>query len=178
MDRNIKTYYIRQFFHNMWFIVPVLVVFYQELGLTFTEILLLQSVASISAIFFNVPAGLLADRIGRKKVLLLGIFLMNIFIFFYLFVVNFFEFVILDIIYGASLSLVSAEFPLVSDTLVEIDEEDKTTEIFSNGNTILILSFMASNIALIFLISCGYRFTILCSLFAFSVSFFIALFGF
>ncbi len=178
MDRNIKTFYIRQFFHNLWFIVPVLVSFYNELGLTFGQVLLLQSVSAISAIVFSVPSGLLADRIGRKKVLLLGIFLLNIFMFFYLFVVNFFEFVILDIIYGASLALISAEFPLVSDTLVEIDKEEITTKVFSNGNTILILSFMASNIALIFLIDYGYRFTILCSLIAFIISFFIALLGF
>ncbi|NVM01208.1 MAG: MFS transporter [Candidatus Helarchaeota archaeon] len=178
MDRNIKTYYIRQFFHNLWFIVPVLVSFYNDLGLTFGQVLLLQSISAISAIVFSVPSGLLADRIGRKKVLLLGIFLLNLFMFFYLFVTNFFEFIILDIVFGASLALISAEFPLVSDTLMENDSEEKTTEVFSNGNTILILSFMASNIALIFLISYGYRFTILCSLLAFIIGFFIALVGY
>jgi len=178
LDRNIKTYYIRQFFHNLFFILPVIVIFYQGLGFTLTQIFLLQSIAAITTMITNIPAGLLADRIGRKRVLLVGIFLMSLFLFFYLFAVFYIEFFILDVLWGVSFSFITVEIPLVSDSLLAIGKEEKTTEVYSKGNTILILSLITSNVILVFLIPFGYRFTVLCTLFAIIASFFTALIGY
>ena len=131
MDRNIKTYYVRQFFHNLIFFLPILVVFYEDLGFNLTQIFIFQSVASFTAILGKILAGLLADRFGRKKVLLLGIFICCIWMFFYLFAATFWEFIWLDVVWGIGYSFIMVEIPLISDTLLSIGDEQRATEVFS-----------------------------------------------
>ena len=73
--RNLKLLYIFTIFLNSIFILPILLPFYRdELGLTFHDFLIGESVFAVSLILFDVPAGYLADRWGRKNTLILGAF--------------------------------------------------------------------------------------------------------
>jgi MFS family permease len=58
--------------------VPVLVLFFQERGLDFTQIALLNSVYALTAIVCEVPTGVLADRFGRRRAMIAGAVLMAI----------------------------------------------------------------------------------------------------
>jgi predicted MFS family arabinose efflux permease len=58
--------------------VPVLVLFFQSRGLDFTQIALLNSVYALTAIAFEVPTGVLADRWGRRRAMIVGAVLMAI----------------------------------------------------------------------------------------------------
>ena len=70
--KNIKTYKIYAIFNNLILLGPILTVFYLAKGLSFTQIMLLTSVASITTILFEVPTGVVADRYSRKLSIMIG----------------------------------------------------------------------------------------------------------
>jgi len=52
--------------------MPIIVLFFQENGLSMKEVFLLQSIFSIGIILFEIPSGYFSDVIGRKKTIILG----------------------------------------------------------------------------------------------------------
>lgn len=72
-NRNLKLLNIFTIFLNSVFLLPIILPFYRdELGLTFHDFLIGESVFAVAVILWDVPAGYLADRWGRKKTLILG----------------------------------------------------------------------------------------------------------
>ena len=71
-SKNIKTYYLYSTFAELLILGPILVLFLVAKGLSFTEIMVLQSISTIAVVLFEVPTGAVADKIGRKESLLLG----------------------------------------------------------------------------------------------------------
>ena len=57
-----------------WFnlVMPVVVLFYQDNGLSMQQIFILKSIYSIAMVVMEIPSGYLADIWGRKKTLMLG----------------------------------------------------------------------------------------------------------
>ena len=58
-----------------WFLLlmPVLVLFYQENGLSLHDVFRVQAFYSVCVIVFEVPSGYLADRLGRRRSMLAGV---------------------------------------------------------------------------------------------------------
>ena len=59
-------------------VMPVIVLFYKDNGLTMQDIFTLQAVYSVTLMFLEIPTGYFADLAGRRKSLLLGSFLGSI----------------------------------------------------------------------------------------------------
>ncbi len=77
-NSNIKLLYIYNSLFFAMFFLPIITIFYVDSGLTFTEIAIVGIVAAIAAMLFEIPSGILADRWGRKNVLILApIFLLT-----------------------------------------------------------------------------------------------------
>src|SRR5580658_9586103 len=72
LRRNITKIYIYGFFLNFLVMIPILVPYWQSLGLNLRDIFLLQGVFGAALMLFDAPAGYGADLIGRKKVLVIG----------------------------------------------------------------------------------------------------------
>ncbi|HWQ60019.1 MAG TPA: MFS transporter [Candidatus Fimivivens sp.] len=53
-------------------IIPVIVLFFRENGLSLREVFILQSLFSVSAVVLEVPTGYLSDRFGRKNSIITG----------------------------------------------------------------------------------------------------------
>ncbi len=72
-------------FLSMFTLTPVTTLFYLHRGLSYTEIFILAMVFGVGKILFEVPTGMLADKIGRKWSLILGIltFLVHYIIYFF-----------------------------------------------------------------------------------------------
>lgn len=70
--KNIKTYKIYSIFNNLLILGPVITLFFIAKGLSFTEIFLLNSVASITTVAFEVPTGAISDYFSRKLSLFIG----------------------------------------------------------------------------------------------------------
>lgn len=65
-DRNWRRFVLFRVLFNARFYYPVLAVLFLDLGLSATEYTLLNFAWAIAIVFTDLPAGVLADRIGRK----------------------------------------------------------------------------------------------------------------
>ena len=56
-----------------WFMLtmPIIVLFYQENGLSMQDVLTLKGIYSVAVVLLEIPSGYLADVWGRKKSLIL-----------------------------------------------------------------------------------------------------------
>src|SRR5476649_1853892 len=66
-DRNWRRFVIFRVLFNARFYYPVLAVLFLDLGLTATEYTLLNFAWALAIVFTDLPAGVLADRIGDRK---------------------------------------------------------------------------------------------------------------
>ena len=57
-----------------WFMIvmPIVVIFFQENGLSLQEVMILQGMYSFMVAIMEIPSGYLADVFGRKNTLILG----------------------------------------------------------------------------------------------------------
>src|SRR6516225_7842939 len=65
-DSNWRRFILFRVLFNARFYYPVLAVLFLDLGLSATEYTLLNFAWALAIVFTDVPAGVLADRIGRK----------------------------------------------------------------------------------------------------------------
>lgn len=72
LEKNIFKLSAYSFFQSFLVVIPILIPFWQGQGLSLKEIFLLQGIFGFSLIIFDMPAGYLADILGRKKSLVAG----------------------------------------------------------------------------------------------------------
>jgi MFS family permease len=75
-DRNWRRFVLFRVLFNSRFYYPVLAVLFLDLGLSATEYTLLNFAWAIAIVFTDLPAGVLADRIGRKPLVVAAAFFM------------------------------------------------------------------------------------------------------
>ena len=112
----------------LWFmiIMPIIVLFFQDNGLSLHEIMILQACYSLSVGLMEIPSGYAADVLGRRKTLILGCILA--FIGFSIFSIsyNFWWFLLAEIFLGLGNSFISgADTALMYDSLLEAKAEDR-----------------------------------------------------
>jgi len=107
-------------------IMPIVVLFYEDNGLTPFHIFLLQAVYSIVIVGFEIPSGYFADVLGRKKTLVAGSFLGFAGYVVYSFSHGLIGFMIAEIVLGIGQSLISgADSALLYDSLVVQKRKDE-----------------------------------------------------
>ena len=115
---------------SKWFmlVMPMIVPFYKENGLTLSEIMLLKSVYSIVIVALELPSGYFADILGRRKTLVAGAFLGTAGFACYSFSHNYTAFIIAEIALGAGTSFISgADSAMLFDTLAAGRREKEYT---------------------------------------------------
>jgi MFS family permease len=75
-DRNWRRFVLFRVLFNSRFYYPVLAVLFLDLGLSATEYTLLNFAWALAIVFTDLPAGILADRIGRKPLVVAAAFFM------------------------------------------------------------------------------------------------------
>jgi MFS family permease len=75
-DRNWRRFVFFRVLFNSRFYYPVLAVLFLDLGLSATEYTLLNFAWALAIVFTDLPAGVLADRIGRKPLVVAAAFCM------------------------------------------------------------------------------------------------------
>ena len=111
-----------------WFslIMPIIVLFYQDNGLTMTQIFLLKSVYSIGMLVLEIPSGYFGDVWGRKKTLIIGTLLTTVGFSFYSFSFVFWQFMIAELILGMGQSFISgSDSAMLYDTLKSQKKESQ-----------------------------------------------------
>ena len=105
----------------LWFMVamPIIVLFFQEHGLTLTEVMVLQSIYSLSVALFEIPSGYIADLFGRKHTIVLGTIFSFIGYLVFSFYGGFYAFAVAQALVGIGGSLMSgSDSALLYDTLL------------------------------------------------------------
>ena len=122
-------------------IIPVIVLFFQENGLTLAQVLLLQSLFSIAVIAFEVPTGYLSDRFGRRTSIIIGCSFGVIGHGVYVVGTGFWGFLAAEIILGLGASFLSGtESALLYDSLREISRTDEHKRIEGRNTSLAMVS--------------------------------------
>ncbi|MEM6726273.1 MAG: MFS transporter [Bacteroidota bacterium] len=74
-SRNVRVLLAMKFFKWFLLYMPIIVLYYLENGLSVTQVMLLQSVHSITVMVLEIPSGYFSDRLGRRPTLILGMLL-------------------------------------------------------------------------------------------------------
>lgn len=130
---NTKKYYLLHFFRECQFIIPVIVLFWQQNGLNLTQIMILQAIFAIGIVLFEVPTGSYADKVGRKQSITLGTFILFIGSIVYSLGTNFWQFAIAELVWALGTSYMSgANSALIYESLKQNKKEDSFKRIWGN----------------------------------------------
>lgn len=129
MQNNaLKIFNWSTFFQTQIFMLPVLLLFYQQNGLSIGDYFLFQGIFSITALLFEVPAGYIGDIFPRKNILILsyGLFLLRLVLWFFFAQYGYWIILAGEILYSASKSFYAG----VADGYVYdyLKAEGKTSE--------------------------------------------------
>jgi len=106
--------------------MPIVVLFYQDNGLSMSQIFLLKSIYSIAMVATELPSGYLADVWGCRRTILFGAFLGIIGIIIYSISSDFASFAIAEVILGIGFSFVSgADSAMLYDSLKAQNRESE-----------------------------------------------------
>ncbi|OEU60037.1 MAG: MFS transporter [Desulfuromonadales bacterium C00003094] len=73
LQKNISKLYIFSFLKMTLFPMAIITLFWKDqIGLTLTDILLLQAIFSVASVIFEYPSGYLSDRLGYRTALILA----------------------------------------------------------------------------------------------------------
>jgi len=72
MSRDLRLFYVFRLLATSYLFVPIFMLFQADRGLTFFERLALGGIYSAVVILVEIPTGVLADRFGRRRSMMLG----------------------------------------------------------------------------------------------------------
>jgi predicted MFS family arabinose efflux permease len=125
------------FFHNL---IPAYVIerlFYQERGMTVQMVVYCEIVYAIAIILFEIPSGALADKIGRKKLIVISSILHGFQFFALVYAHTFRDFAIVTFICGIGTAFSSGAFnALLFDSLKMSNRESEFEAVCGNMNAL------------------------------------------
>jgi MFS family permease len=107
MKRDLRLFYGYRLLSAAYLFVPAQVAFFQQRGLSWTQIFVLNSVFNAVLVLFEVPTGALADRVGRRHAMMLGSLSMSAAFMVYYFGTSFAWFVVAESIFALGMTLTS-----------------------------------------------------------------------
>ena len=119
--------------------MPIIVLFFQENGLSLQEVMILQGSYSMMVALMEIPSGYIADLFGRKKTLVLGTLFCFLGLHCLAFPLIFGSFFIAELLLGVGNSFISgSDSALLYDSLLESEQSEEYTRIegktYSIGN--------------------------------------------
>jgi len=155
--KNINLYAIYELFgYDLHFFLIIGIYFLTEVkNLTITQFLLLNAVISLFTAIFQIPTGIITDKVGRKQCVVLGNLFFMLFGIVLMLGNHFFSFAIAAMFLGIGYSLKSAaETPLLIDSLTLLKKQDEFGKF--EGKAFAIYSYVSCALALV----SGYIYTI------------------
>lgn len=133
VGRNIPLMYAS--FSLSWgrFFIPVLALFYIASQVPLEQFAIIMSAFALFTVLFEIPSGVVADLLGKRKALLFGDFCFIVEIFMIAFFNGFWIFLIAKMISGIGVSLSSgADSSLLFDTLKREKREKEYKKVYGN----------------------------------------------
>ncbi|WP_049926692.1 MFS transporter [Halopiger goleimassiliensis] len=134
---TILKYYGYQAADSVGFIWPVFTLFLLWNDLTYAQIGALSAISAVLVVGLEVPTGYVADRIGRRNAMALGMGAMTVSIAGFVVATTFLEFVVLYAFWSVSLALQSGTADAwLYDTLSEALRDEEFTRIRGRGGAV------------------------------------------
>jgi len=134
LESNIWKLYLIKAMRSFMLMIPVIVLFFRENGLSMKEIFLLQSLFSLTVILLEVPTGYFSDIFGRKRSIVIGGIFATFGWIIYSLSYSFGGFLLAEVILGFGLSFVSgADSAMLYDTLLETKRESEYQKVEGRG---------------------------------------------
>ena len=125
---QVRKFYLASFLKNQIYFVPVIVLFFQDLGLNYSQIFWIFTIGAAFSFLIEIPTGIFADLYGQRKSIIISKFLIFISFIFFGFAQDFIMLLIANLIYELGKSFRSGtETAYVFNYLGEKNEEYKLT---------------------------------------------------
>ena len=106
--RNVRLYPVFYFFHNLQFFLPIWIVFaLDEVGLTFAQLTAIGPAFYVITSFGQAPAGAIADRFGRVRVMRASLVIYIAFIIWFAFSASFWQAAVAWGLWGLSMVMLT-----------------------------------------------------------------------
>jgi MFS family permease len=133
LEANIWKFYLYRIFASLIFITPIYVLFYQSNGLNMTQVMILQSAYTAIIMLTVVPAGIIADYLGRKKLLIANAFMFALSWIIYAISYNFWSLLIAEAAMALSAAMwMASGTAFFYDTLKELGKEKNFKKLFGS----------------------------------------------
>jgi MFS family permease len=119
-------FYLASFLKNQTYFVPIIVLFFQDLGLSYSEIFWIFTIGSAFAFLIEIPTGMIADLFGNRRSIIVSKFLIFLSFIFFGFASGFITLLLANLLYELGKSFRSGtETAFVFNYLDETkDKED------------------------------------------------------
>jgi len=175
---NVWKIYFFSFIGSLHFTAAVLIPFFLDWGeISFFQIMILQSIFTISLFLLETPTGAIADKYGRKTSVSLGTIIGALGFLTYVIYPSFYLFILAELILALGASLISgANESLFYDTLKEVKREKESKKLIGRLSSISLLGLLISApIGSLIASEFGVRFAIFCMIFPHIIAFCIML---
>jgi len=169
MKSNIYKYYLYSSFSNFLFFLPIIIVFFQDNGLSLTQIFVIEAIFSLGLVLFEIPTGAFADNFGKRKSLILGgiVWIFSLLIF--AFSRSFYNFVFAYLLFALGSALISgADTALFYDILGDRVEHKKFKKYQGNAKMIGLITISVTSLFGGYIASFSMRYTFIASAIAMS----------
>lgn len=176
-EKNKKLFLIYVLLTGKMFVGTTQVLFLTFKGFSFTEIMLISTIVGIGSLILEVPSGMIADRIGYKKCISIGLLIDVVGYIVILLSSKFFHIVIYSMLISAGTSIVSgADYSLLYESFIMLKREDQFKQYLRKVNSIKMYVVAVLTIASGFLYKLNaylpFLLTAVLFVFAFIISFF------
>ena len=128
--------------------LPVIVLFWQDNGLDLFEVFLLQGIFAIAVVLLEVPTGMVADRLGKRRSLIMAMGASCIGMTVYALGRGFWSFLAAEVLLALGAALFSgADSALLYDTLKQLGREDDFAREEGRAQAIRMTGFALCNLA-------------------------------
>ncbi|MEJ6735508.1 MAG: MFS transporter [Flavobacteriales bacterium] len=132
---NIWKLYVIKASKWLMLFMPIIWLFYQENGLTLTDLFIIQSIYSVTIAVIEIPSGYVADVLGRKNSMIIGMFFGFIGMLIYSFSFGFEGFLMAALSLGIGQSFISgSDTALMYDSLIQLERSNEFIKL--EGRTI------------------------------------------
>ena len=147
-EGNVPKYFIYGALNNFMLFFPVWVIFLQDVrGLTLAEVTFVDVAFWLTTALAELPTGIVADTLGRKQSLVIGVLLTTISLFLFAFVETFPLLMFANSLWAIAVTFNSgAGQALLYDSLREIGQEDRYAKIRARNDVVLLVSLAVSTI--------------------------------
>jgi MFS family permease len=126
LQKNLKVIYTFSFFRMFLVLIPVMIPFFIDLGLSMEKVFILQATFGLVVALTEVPSGYLCDHMGRKKTLMIGSFLSGLGFTWLLFAQSFWDLLFFEVFIAIGMSFVSgADFSLLYDSFPQSNHSSR-----------------------------------------------------